>query len=41
MHAYHVSDATGMVKLDVMESPYRLPDGAGRRDRATSSRAWR
>jgi histidinol-phosphate aminotransferase len=25
MHAYHVSDATGMVKLDVMESPYRLP----------------
>lgn len=27
MHAYPVSDATGMVKLDVMESPYRLPDG--------------
>jgi histidinol-phosphate aminotransferase len=27
MHAYHVSDATGLVKLDVMESPYRLPDG--------------
>ena len=26
MHAYHVSDATGMVKLDVMESPYRLPE---------------
>jgi histidinol-phosphate aminotransferase len=25
MHAYHVSDAAGMVKLDVMESPYRLP----------------
>jgi len=25
MHAYHVSDATGLVKLDVMESPYRLP----------------
>ena len=25
MHAYQVSDATGMVKLDVMESPYRLP----------------
>ncbi|HTP62280.1 MAG TPA: histidinol-phosphate transaminase [Burkholderiales bacterium] len=27
MHAYQVSDATGMVKLDVMESPYRLPPG--------------
>ncbi len=26
MHAYHVSDASGLVKLDVMESPYRLPD---------------
>jgi histidinol-phosphate aminotransferase len=25
MRAYHVSDATGLVKLDVMESPYRLP----------------
>ena len=27
MQAYHVADATGLVKLDVMESPYRLPDG--------------
>ena len=27
MQAYQVSDATGLVKLDVMESPYRLPDG--------------
>jgi len=27
MHAYHVADAAGLVKLDVMESPYRLPDG--------------
>ena len=26
MSAYHVSDASGLVKLDVMESPYRLPD---------------
>lgn len=26
MHAYAISDATGMVKLDVMESPYRLPE---------------
>lgn len=26
MHAYPVSDATGMVKLDVMENPYRLPE---------------
>jgi histidinol-phosphate aminotransferase len=25
MQAYHVADATGLVKLDVMESPYRLP----------------
>lgn len=27
MRAYEVADATGLVKLDVMESPYRLPDG--------------
>ena len=26
MRAYPVSDAAGMVKLDVMESPYRLPE---------------
>lgn len=26
MGAYHVSDAAGLIKLDVMESPYRLPD---------------
>ena len=26
MQAYPVSDATGLVKLDVMESPYGLPD---------------
>lgn len=26
MHAYHVADATGLVKLDVMESPYGLPE---------------
>ena len=25
MQAYHVSDAAGMVKLDAMENPYRLP----------------
>lgn len=25
MHAYQVADAAGLVKLDVMESPYRLP----------------
>ena len=25
MSAYHVSDASGFIKLDVMESPYRLP----------------
>ncbi|MGH8686967.1 MAG: histidinol-phosphate transaminase [Burkholderiales bacterium] len=27
MHAYPVADATGLVKLDVMESPYGLPKG--------------
>lgn len=27
MQAYHVSDSTGMVKLDAMENPYRLPPG--------------
>jgi histidinol-phosphate aminotransferase len=27
MRAYEVADAGGLVKLDVMESPYRLPDG--------------
>jgi histidinol-phosphate aminotransferase len=27
MQAYQVSDATGLVKLDVMESPYGLPEG--------------
>ncbi len=26
MHAYQVADATGLVKLDVMESPYGLPE---------------
>ena len=30
LSAYHVSDATGLVKLDVMESPYRLPDWLAR-----------
>lgn len=26
LKAYHVADATGMVKLDAMENPYSLPD---------------
>ena len=26
LQAYHVPDASGMVKLDAMENPYRLPD---------------
>lgn len=26
LSAYHVADATGMVKLDAMENPYRLPE---------------
>lgn len=26
MHAYAVQDATGMLKLDAMENPYRLPE---------------
>ena len=30
MRAYPVSDATGLVKLDVMESPYSLPDWLAR-----------
>ena len=30
MGAYPVADATGMVKLDVMESPYALPDWLAR-----------
>lgn len=30
MGAYHVSDASGLVKLDVMESPYRLPEALAR-----------
>jgi len=30
MGAYAVADATGMVKLDVMESPYSLPDWLAR-----------
>lgn len=30
MQAYHVADATGMVKLDVMESPYGLPEPLAR-----------
>ncbi len=30
MSAYHVSDASGLIKLDVMESPYRLPEWLAR-----------
>ena len=30
MGAYPVSDASGLVKLDVMESPYRLPEALAR-----------
>ena len=26
MHAYHVQDASGFIKLDAMENPYILPD---------------
>jgi len=25
MHAYAVQDATGLIKLDAMENPHRLP----------------
>jgi histidinol-phosphate aminotransferase len=25
MHAYAVQDATGLLKMDAMENPYRLP----------------
>ena len=31
MHAYEVQDATGMVKLDAMENPHRLPADLQRR----------
>ena len=31
LSAYHVQDASGMVKLDAMENPYRLPDEVRRR----------
>ena len=31
LHGYHVPDAAGMVKLDAMENPYRLPDEVRRR----------
>lgn len=30
LKAYHVPDATGMVKLDAMENPYSLPEAARR-----------
>lgn len=30
MSAYHVADAAGMVKLDAMENPYRLPEPVAR-----------
>jgi histidinol-phosphate aminotransferase len=30
LKAYHVAPATGMVKLDAMENPYRLPPGLAR-----------
>ena len=25
LHAYHVPDSSGYIKLDAMENPYRLP----------------
>jgi histidinol-phosphate aminotransferase len=31
LSAYHVQDASGMVKLDAMENPYRLPEEVRRR----------
>ena len=30
MKAYHVTPARGMVKLDAMENPHRLPAGLAR-----------
>jgi hypothetical protein len=45
MHAYAVQDATGMVKLDAMENPHRLPEHLqaelGRRLGPSSSTATR
>ncbi len=31
LSAYHIADASGMVKLDAMENPYRLPEDVRRR----------
>jgi histidinol-phosphate aminotransferase len=36
---YHVPDASGMVKLDAMENPYRLPESVRRRIAAVVSEA--
>jgi len=40
--AYHVQSAEGMVKLDAMENPYRLPDGLRREigEGCTTEWAW-
>ena len=37
MHAYAVQRQRGMVKLDAMENPYRLPAGAAARARRSGS----
>ena len=42
MGAYHVADASGMVKLDVMESPYSLPEWLAREVGETVARVqWK
>ena len=30
MHAYAIQDSTGLVKLDAMENPFRLPEALQR-----------
>lgn len=39
LSGYHVPDASGMVKLDAMENPYRLPEALRRRIAAVVSEA--
>jgi histidinol-phosphate aminotransferase len=41
MTAYAVPSAQGLIKLDAMENPYRLPEDAARRTRPPAGRRWR
>ena len=41
MHAYAIQPSAGLVKLDAMENPFRLPRGAAARTGRAAGRAWR